>query len=55
MRKGLVQKEVKTNINIQWLCQLIASLSWFTSVIVYGSFELGGLPAIVSRIRVDRI
>ena len=41
MRKELVQKEVKTNISIQWLCQLIASLSWFTSVIVYGSFELG--------------
>lgn len=41
MQKELVQKEAKANISIQWLCQLIASLSWFTSVIVYGSFELG--------------
>ena len=41
MQEELVQKEIKTNISIQWLCQLIASLSWFTSVIVYGSFELG--------------
>lgn len=41
MQEELVQKEIKTNINIQWLFQLIASLSWFTSVIVYGSFELG--------------
>ncbi len=41
MQEELVQKKVKANISIQWLCQLIASLSWFTSVIVYGSFELG--------------
>ena len=41
MQEELVQKKVKANINIQWLCQLIASLSWFVSVIVYGSFELG--------------
>ena len=41
MQEELVQKKVKSNISIQWLCQLIASLSWFTSVIVYGSFELG--------------
>lgn len=41
MREELVQKEIKTSISIQWLCQLIASLSWFASVIVYGSFELG--------------
>lgn len=41
MQEKLVQKKVKANINIQWLCQLIASLSWFASIIVYGSFELG--------------
>ena len=41
MQEESVQKKVKSNISIQWLCQLIASLSWFTSVIVYGSFELG--------------
>lgn len=41
MQEELVQKEIKTNISIQLLCQLIASLSWFASVIVYGSFELG--------------
>lgn len=41
MQEELVQKKVKSNISVQWLCQLIASLSWFTSVIVYGSFELG--------------
>ncbi len=41
MQEELVQKKIKSNISIQWLCQLIASLSWFTSVIVYGSFELG--------------
>ncbi len=41
MQEELVQKEIKTSISIQWLCQLIASLSWFASVIVYGSFELG--------------
>ncbi len=41
MQEELIQKKVKASISIQWLCQLIASLSWFTSVIVYGSFELG--------------
>ena len=41
MQEELVQKEVKANISVQLLCQLIASLSWFSSVIVYGSFELG--------------
>lgn len=41
MQKELVQKKFKTDISIPWLCQLIASLSWFASVIVYGSFELG--------------
>ena len=41
MQKELVQKKITTDISIPWLCQLIASLSWFASVIVYGSFELG--------------
>ncbi len=41
MQKESVQKKFKTDISIQWLCQLIASLSWFASVIVYGSFGLG--------------
>ena len=41
MQEESVQKKVKADISIQWLCQLIASLSWFASVIVYGSFELG--------------
>ncbi|MXZ48828.1 MAG: hypothetical protein F4235_01310 [Candidatus Dadabacteria bacterium] len=41
MQEELVQKKVKANINVQWLCQLIASLSWFASVFAYGSFELG--------------
>ena len=41
MQEELAQKKVKANINIQWLCQLIASLSWLASVIAYGSFELG--------------
>lgn len=41
MQEELVQKKIKANISVQWLCQLIASLSWFASVIAYGSFELG--------------
>ena len=41
MQEELIKKKTKANISITWLCQLIASLSWFTSVIVYGSFELG--------------
>lgn len=41
MQKELVQKKIKNAISIQWVCQLIASLSWFASVIVYGSFALG--------------
>ena len=42
MQGELIQKKNKTSIrSIQWLCQLIASLSWFASVIIYGSFELG--------------
>lgn len=41
MQEELVQKKFKANIRITWLCQLIASSSWFVSVIAYGSFELG--------------
>ena len=41
MQEELVQKKIKANISVQWLCQLIASLSWFASIIAYGSFELG--------------
>ncbi len=43
MQKELVQKEMKAGngMSIPWLCQLVASLSWMASVIVYGSFELG--------------
>ena len=41
MKEELVQKKVKKNISIAWLCQLIASLAWFASVLAYGSFELG--------------
>lgn len=41
MNEMIVRKKVKTGVNLGWLCQLLASLSWFTSVIVYGSYELG--------------
>ena len=41
MQEELVRKRIKVDISMQWLCQLIASLSWFVSIIVYGSFELG--------------
>ena len=41
MEEKLIQKKDRKNISIPWLCQLIASLAWFASVIAYGSFELG--------------
>jgi len=41
MREVIVQKKVKTGIGLGWFCQLVASLSWIISVIVYGSYELG--------------
>ena len=40
MQEESVRKQVKAGINLPWLFQLIASLSWFSAVIVYGSFEL---------------
>ncbi len=30
-----------SGINLEWLFQSIASVSWIVSVIVYGSYELG--------------
>ena len=41
MREVIVEKKVKTGIGLGWFFQLVASLSWITSVIVYGSYELG--------------
>ena len=41
MSKEVVQKKNGANISLEWSFQLVASLSWFTSVIVYGSYELG--------------
>lgn len=41
MQEELVQDDKKKKMSIQRVCQLIASLSWFASIIAYGSFELG--------------
>jgi len=48
MHKKLVQEKTKINMNIPLLCQFIASLSWFASVIAYGSFELGDCLQLVA-------
>lgn len=41
MSEKLVQKEAKFKISLEWLFQLIASVSWMISVFIYGSYELG--------------
>ena len=39
--KVMVNEKVKSGINPGLLLQLVASVSWIISVIVYGSYELG--------------
>ena len=41
MSKDRIQKKGNSKINLEWLFQSIASVSWVVSVIVYGSYELG--------------
>ena len=41
MSKDRVQKKGNSKINLEWLFQSIASVSWIISVVVYGSYELG--------------
>lgn len=41
MNKVIAQKNEKNGINLGWLCQLVASISWLISVLVYGSYEAG--------------
>tara|TARA_B100001142_G_scaffold78366_1_gene79116 strand:+ start:1312 stop:1509 length:198 start_codon:yes stop_codon:yes gene_type:complete len=36
-----VKKKSWIKANLEWLLQLIASLSWMISVFVYGTYELG--------------
>lgn len=38
---GVVSNKAKSGVSAEWLFQMIASLAWFASVIVYGSYELG--------------
>ena len=39
--KAIANEKVKSGINPGLLLQLVASVSWIISVIVYGSYELG--------------
>lgn len=39
--ESIVRKKAKSGINPGWLFQLVASISWIISVIVYGSYGLG--------------
>ena len=41
-------KDLKSNVSILWLCQLIASTSWMASVFVYGSFALGDFLQLIA-------
>ena len=41
MSKGLVQKKSNNKVKLEWLFQIIASVSWMVSVFVYGSYGLG--------------
>lgn len=39
--ESIVRKKAKSRINPGLMFQLVASISWITSVIVYGSYGLG--------------
>tara|TARA_Y100000814_G_scaffold254031_1_gene201860 strand:+ start:152 stop:340 length:189 start_codon:yes stop_codon:yes gene_type:complete len=41
-------RKFKTNLNMLWLCQLIASTSWMASVFVYGSFAPGDILQLIA-------
>jgi len=43
-----VDKQEAKKISAKWAFQMLASLSWIASVLVYGSFELGDLLQLVA-------
>jgi len=50
MGDDFIQKKSYSKINLEWLFQSIASVSWVISVFVYGSYELGDCLQLLAAI-----
>ncbi|MEM1095871.1 MAG: hypothetical protein AAGJ10_14835 [Bacteroidota bacterium] len=48
MQDELKQQDVQKNVSAKWSFQMLASISWIVSVLVYGSFELGDCLQLVA-------
>ncbi|MEM6645217.1 MAG: hypothetical protein AAF730_03095 [Bacteroidota bacterium] len=48
MQDELKQQQVQKKVNAKWAFQMLASLSWFASVLIYGSFEIGDCLQLVA-------